>query len=431
MQDLKWMKLDEVIRSIPAMHTQGVSTVARGIDKSKQTKEGWVQAYIATDGDPIAMAKRLTGRSEWETWKDRRMQFLARHLKQIEDRNESLWKNGEPSRHHLALVAWGYTPTPKEFKEWLKTQPTIESGEWKKGVKIIKNNPYKAVIEGDLAITIDGQDIPLRRNSSIGYNSWAWTTQDWRSLFLHSDNSITYDAKCGADGTKLPSGKPRLCLPIYVIDKLIKTKSGRDILINQIKMKQRAEIGERVTWHPKIKELYRELEAITPLDRPSLRKNPKSKNISMLVDETMDYRKRYGIKNAIVAIFNTPIQLFKVIDENEYRIITENGIVTEENWEDPNKNYGTSWSEDLDEIIDYAINEKNIGKLVGQLYILSANGQNKKFIHLNGYDRNPTKLLGTKNPNHYTVIWSKKCSTSLGCSIKFDLSDVIIYPFFY
>ena len=141
------MSLDDVLRSIPAMHKKKVSTVARGIDKSKQTKEGWVQAFIACKGDPKRMAQRLTGRSDWETWKDRRMQFLSRHLKQIEDRNELLWKNGQPSRHHLALVAWGYTPTPKQYKEWLKTQPTVASGEWKKGVVMLQKNPRPIPID--------------------------------------------------------------------------------------------------------------------------------------------------------------------------------------------------------------------------------------------------------------------------------------------
>ena len=116
MKEYKWMTLNDVLRSIPAMDKQNVSEVARGKKKSKQTKEGWVQAFIATNGSPKKMGERLTGRSDWETWKDRRQQFLARHLKQIKTSGEKIWKDGEPSRRHLALVAWGYTPTPKKFK---------------------------------------------------------------------------------------------------------------------------------------------------------------------------------------------------------------------------------------------------------------------------------------------------------------------------
>jgi hypothetical protein len=252
MKDLKWLSINDVLRSIPAMDRQAVSKVARGLERSTQTKEGWVQAYIATNGNPKEMAKRLTGRNNHETWKDRRKQFLARHLKKVKLDNEPLWKNGQPTRRHLSLVAWGYSPNISRLQKWLKTQPTLESEEWKKGVKIPKRNP------------------------SIGYNSWAWTTQDWRSIFIHSNGSVSYDKKCGAIGTKLPSGKPRLCLPVWVIEQLLKTASGKQILVQQAKKKQRAKKGQRIEWHPKIKKLHRQLENRTPTDDPRMRrkKNP-------------------------------------------------------------------------------------------------------------------------------------------------------------
>jgi len=252
MKDLKWLDLDDVLRSIPAMDRQGVSKVARGVEKSTQTKEGWVQAYIATGGNPVAMSERLTGRNDYESWMDRRKQFLSRHLKKVKLDHEPLWKNGQPTRRHLALIAWGYSPSIPKLKKWLETQPSLSSGEWKRAVKILKNNP------------------------SVGYNSWSWTTQDWRSIFLHSDGSVSYNHKCGAIGTKLPSGKPRLCLPVWVIEQLLKTASGKQILVQQAQKKQRAEKGQRIEWHPKIKELHRQLEMRTPIDDPKMRirKNP-------------------------------------------------------------------------------------------------------------------------------------------------------------
>jgi hypothetical protein len=416
MRDLKWLSLNDVKKSIPAMDRQGVSKVARGVDPSSQTKEGWVQAYIATGGNPVAMSQRLTGRNDHETWKDRRKQFLARHLEKVRRDNEPLWRNGEPTRRHLALVAWGYSPTISRLQKWLKTQPSLSSGEWKRGVKILKKNPSNVVFRSKQEITdielsvtsqfriseredgthwamkvliedtmigsfygvilssidtlqaecqtavrqlidlneqpmivivesshinqpmfrnkgigvavykkvigliqgyyqkpiiymsnhctdgstsemamsvwsklsqtgeyVSDEDFfsilypypPVRSNPSIGYNSWAWTTQDWRSIFLHSDGSVSYDKKCGSKGTKLPSGKPRLCLPLYVIKQLLKTKSGKEILIQQARKKQRAKKGQRIAWHPKIKELHSKLEAKTPVDDPKLRrKNP-------------------------------------------------------------------------------------------------------------------------------------------------------------
>lgn len=122
----QWMTLKDVLRSLHAMDVQGVSEVARGKKDSTQTKEGFVEAYIATNGSIDRMEKRLTGRNEHETWSDRRNQFVSRHLEQMRkgDTYKDGWKpNGEPTRRHLGLIAWAYTPSPKRLAKWLKTQP--------------------------------------------------------------------------------------------------------------------------------------------------------------------------------------------------------------------------------------------------------------------------------------------------------------------
>lgn len=122
----QWMTLKDVLRSLHAMDKQGVSEVARGKKDSTQTKEGFVEAYIATDGSIDRMGKRLTGRNDHETWSDRRNQFVARHLEQMRkgDTYKDGWKpDGEPTRRHLGLIAWAYTPSPKRLAKWLKTQP--------------------------------------------------------------------------------------------------------------------------------------------------------------------------------------------------------------------------------------------------------------------------------------------------------------------
>ena len=111
-----------------------------------------------------------------------------------------------------------------------------------------------------------------RKNKmAAGYQSYGWTTQDWRSVFLHKDR-VSFDKKCGADGTRLPSGKPRLCLPLSVIEKLLKSESGTQILRSQALKKQRADKGKKVPWHPRIKELHRRLQQRTVKDQPK-RKN--------------------------------------------------------------------------------------------------------------------------------------------------------------
>jgi len=122
---MKWLSLENVLRAVPRMEEQNVSLVARGVKPSKQTKEGFIEAYIATDGDISKMNRRLTGRNDTETWGERRKQFIARHLEQMRavDTHSDGWKNGEPTRRHLGLIAWAYTPSPKRFAKWIKTQP--------------------------------------------------------------------------------------------------------------------------------------------------------------------------------------------------------------------------------------------------------------------------------------------------------------------
>ena len=138
----KWLSLSDVLRAVPAMERHNVSRVARGKEDSKQTKEGFVEAYIATGGSIPKMKKRFTGRNEKETWSDRRNQFIARHLTQMRnfDTYSDGWlPNGEPTPRHLGLIAWAYSPSPKRLSEWLKTQPK----EWKQFV----SNPVQLMFD--------------------------------------------------------------------------------------------------------------------------------------------------------------------------------------------------------------------------------------------------------------------------------------------
>jgi hypothetical protein len=134
---------------------------------------------------------------------------------------------GEPTRRHLGLMMWAYTPTPGKTKKWLS-----------KG----------------------------SRAMAPGYRSWQWTQQKWKSVKINSKGQMTLKA-CGAEGTKYKNGKPALCLPVYVITELQKTPKGRKILKDQALAKKRAKKGARVKWHPRIKELHRQVEKMTPKDR--------------------------------------------------------------------------------------------------------------------------------------------------------------------
>ena len=144
------------------MDKKGVSKVARGKEDSTQTREGFVEAYIATNGSIEKMRKRLTGRNDHETWSDRRNQFVARHLEQMRkgDTYSDGWlPSGEPTPRHLGLIAWAYSPSPKRLQKWLKTQPR----QWKQFVSnprdqialdFRENDPFIPTIPKDVMLEI-------------------------------------------------------------------------------------------------------------------------------------------------------------------------------------------------------------------------------------------------------------------------------------
>jgi hypothetical protein len=91
------LPLAEVRRWRPVAARQGVSEVARG-------PGGFLPAYEAAKG-------QLDRLSPW--WRARREAFLKRHLAQVKLHHEPLFTaKGEPTRRHLALIMWAYSPSP-------------------------------------------------------------------------------------------------------------------------------------------------------------------------------------------------------------------------------------------------------------------------------------------------------------------------------
>jgi hypothetical protein len=104
-------------------------------------------------------------------------------------------------------------------------------------------------------------------SSAPGYRSWAWTQQDWRVVVPLPEGKLDYSERCGGPANRTPSGHVRLCLPLAVLSQLAATSEGTAILHRQAVSKQRAPVGTRVPWHPRIAALWRELEDRTPEDR--------------------------------------------------------------------------------------------------------------------------------------------------------------------
>jgi hypothetical protein len=93
-QRYPWLPFEVIAPWGPVMAAQGVSAVAR-------SKRGFLAAYHAAGGQSERMDP---------AWHRKRDAFLARHLAQRDVREEELYKAGQPTRRHLALVAWAYSP---------------------------------------------------------------------------------------------------------------------------------------------------------------------------------------------------------------------------------------------------------------------------------------------------------------------------------
>lgn len=90
-----YLPLQLIEAYVPVARSLGVSEVAR-------SRIGFLAQYRRARGDP----NRLS-----DYWADRRDAFVARHMAQVRARGEPLWRDGVPTRRHLALIMWAYSPT--------------------------------------------------------------------------------------------------------------------------------------------------------------------------------------------------------------------------------------------------------------------------------------------------------------------------------
>lgn len=163
-----------------------------------------------------------------------------------------------PSRKLLSLWVWGHDPWRWARKNGFE------------GMSPCPNVPWIGMTEKRKWGKVEVEMSPRKKNPMApGYNSYAWTTQDWRSIKVNNKGDIDYSEKCGAEGTKTPSGSPRLCLPAAVVKSLIRTESGKEVIRKQARKKARAKKGERVPWHPRIKKIWKRIEDKTVKDKPN------------------------------------------------------------------------------------------------------------------------------------------------------------------
>ena len=223
MREHKWMSLDDVLRAIPAIAAEEISQVARGVQHSDQTKEGFLEAYMAAEGSPKKMRKRDTGYKS-HPWSQRRRQFLSRHLAQISQGTEKLWdEKGEPTRRHLALVAWAYTPLPSPLlmmgsgsKESETYHPSSQENMRKRIPKICPSSalmPLQSFPKICPTVTGIGQNISTGATTQTCQRGVWWDRMSFSKPLIHASRSLS---ACWWRKALLP---PRLVKPITMISK--------------------------------------------------------------------------------------------------------------------------------------------------------------------------------------------------------------------
>lgn len=107
----EYLFMDEIDPLLPEMEDRGVSEVARGPD-------GFLKQWRKAKSDPDRLSPK---------WAVKRAGFIRRHMAQVKDNDEPLWEHDpdeesnamRPTRRHLALIAWAYTPHKSRLFRYL------------------------------------------------------------------------------------------------------------------------------------------------------------------------------------------------------------------------------------------------------------------------------------------------------------------------
>jgi hypothetical protein len=94
-----FVTLPDIVALEPMAARLGVSVVAR-------RSTGFLGAYKRAGGNPAKLP---------EAWAVKRRNFIRRHVAGARANNEPWFRDGEPTRRHLALIMWAYTPTPRRL----------------------------------------------------------------------------------------------------------------------------------------------------------------------------------------------------------------------------------------------------------------------------------------------------------------------------
>ncbi len=90
------MPLKNVLKWVDDAKDEGVSDVAR-------SAKGFLTAY----------KKAIKWDALSDEWKNKRDDFISRHMAQVKKTGEKLWDGEKPSRRALAMIMWAFLPPKK------------------------------------------------------------------------------------------------------------------------------------------------------------------------------------------------------------------------------------------------------------------------------------------------------------------------------
>lgn len=157
-----WLSLSTIEKALPFAEQRGVSAVAR-------SPIGFFSAYKKARGVPFS------DNSPNAFWSRKRDAFIRRHMAQVNLRREPLWEkdkagNSRPTRRHLALIVWAYSPTPERLERWLK----VRSGMAAKGYLQNEGEEKKE------SSFLGGWGLPLLAATTLGVGGF-FAFRKWRA----------------------------------------------------------------------------------------------------------------------------------------------------------------------------------------------------------------------------------------------------------
>ncbi len=93
--------------------------VQAGVSEIARSPRGFLSAYKLASGEVSMLGRHPENQKPWADVRDR---FLAKHMDVIAKKREPLWTaKGQPTRRHLMLMIWAFTPTPDRTLAWLRS----------------------------------------------------------------------------------------------------------------------------------------------------------------------------------------------------------------------------------------------------------------------------------------------------------------------